>query len=156
MNPDETEDGGFTVRDRRRFSTDEETAAVAPPAPPRPEPVTTATAPYASDLADQADFLNNDEQLNEQMETQELPDIYSVLALFLGELRNLAWLRMGLVANPGTGQIERDLAQAKIAIDTVGFLAGQLEGVVPPEEKLPLRALVSDLQMNFVEQSKKS
>jgi hypothetical protein len=86
----------------------------------------------------------------------ELPDVYSVLALFLGELRNLAWLRMGLVANPGTGQIERDMAQAKVAIDTVAFLAQQIEPYVPAQERLPLRALVSDLQMNFVEQSKRN
>ena len=91
---------------------------------------------------------------NDGGEAGELPDIYAVLALFLGELRNLAWLRMGLVANPGTGQIERDMDQAKIAIDTVAFLAQQLEPTVAPQERLPLRALVSDLQINFVEQNK--
>jgi hypothetical protein len=92
----------------------------------------------------------------EDANTGELPDVYSVLALFLGELRNLAWLRMGLVANPGTGQIERDMAQAKVAIDTVAFLAQQIEPYMPAQERLPLRALVSDLQMNFVEQSKRN
>ena len=88
-------------------------------------------------------------------DTGELPDVNAVLALFLGELRNLAWLRMGLVANPGTGKIERDLAQAKVAIDTVAFLAQQLEPSIAPQERLPLKALVSDLQVNFIEQSKR-
>ena len=60
-------------------------------------------------------------------ESSEIPDVRSVLALFMGELRNLAWLRMGLVANPMTGEIEKDLAQAQMAINTVGFLADQLE-----------------------------
>jgi hypothetical protein len=92
----------------------------------------------------------------EDANTGELPDVYSVLALFLSELRNLAWLRMGLVANPGTGQIERDMDQAKVAIDTVAFLAQQIEPYVPAQERLPLRALVSDLQMNFVEQTKRN
>ncbi len=87
---------------------------------------------------------------------QEIPDIYSILALFLGEVRNIAWLRMGLVANPSTGQIERDFDQARVAIDTVAFLADQLAPVVAPEERLPLQALVSDLQINFVEQTKRA
>ena len=30
---------------------------------------------------------------------------------------------MGLIANPATGEIERDLPQARVAIDTVEFLA---------------------------------
>ena len=84
-----------------------------------------------------------------------LPDVYSILALFMGELRNIAWLRMGLVANPATGQMETDMEQAKVAINTVGFLASQLEPVIAPEEKLPLRALVSDLQINFSQQAAK-
>ena len=133
----------FTVRDRRRFNTEETAPESANSTPAETAPVAESTESDASGLEG---FPEAD---------HELPDIYSVLALFLGELRNLAWLRMGLVANPGTGKIERDLSQAKIAIDTVAFLATQIEPAVPAEEKLPLRALVSDLQINFVEQSKK-
>ena len=84
-----------------------------------------------------------------------LPDVYSILALFLGELRNLSLIRLGLVPNPVSGQAERDLPQARVAIDTVAFLAGQLDGVVSPDEQLPLKALVSELQMQYVEQTKK-
>jgi len=74
--------------------------------------------------------------------------------MFLSELRSLAWIRMGLVPNPATGQLERDLEQAKIAIDTTAFLAKQIEPVVAPEEIAPLRAMISDLQINFVNQTK--
>lgn len=165
--PEEAEEG-FTVRDRRRFLTEETTS---PEEAPASEAATAAPA-RGSEIEDEAEapeatggapFPGNPYGLGELGEDADeemagdgsLPDIYSVLALFLGELRNLAWLRMGLVANPGTGQIERDMAQAKVAIDTVAFLASQLEGTVPPEERLPLRALVSDLQINFVEQSKR-
>jgi len=102
-------------------------------------------------FADESD----DSEESGSLEENALPDIYSVLMLFLGEMRSHAWLRMGLVANPVTGMIERDLAQARVAIDTAVFLAGQIEGVLPPEERLPLRAMISDLQINFVEQSKR-
>jgi hypothetical protein len=160
--PDEPEEG-FTVRDRRRFSvedTDSNTSAAASTAEVSTPNVENSApsvefvsegASSASDSYGEGDYLADDAQ-----DAGQLPDVYSVLALFMGELRNLAWLRMGLVANPGTGVIERDLPQAKVAIDTVSFLATQLEPLVAPEERLPLKALVSDLQVNFVEQSKRS
>jgi hypothetical protein len=155
---DEPEEG-FTIRDRRRFTSDASETAPAPtPEPPAP------VAAFAEEIAASADDFDTEEMTDAEYaealgmgaESSQLPDIYSVLALFLGELRNLAWLRMGLLANPATGEIERDLPQAKIAIDTVGFLAAQLEPAVAPEERLPLKAMVSDLQINFVEQSKRS
>ena len=164
------EEEGFTVRDRRRFTAEEAApspeaaaqespaaSAAAPPAPdPAPPPAGGAPGAASAFSQERLDDLAGDEGGPEEDDLpHELPDVYSVLAMFLGELRNLAWIRMGLVANPLTGVIERDLAQAKVAIDTAAFLASQLEPVVPAEERLPLRALVSDLQMNFVEQSKR-
>lgn len=153
---------GFTFRDRRRtaaLDAPDAPEAAVPAAAPSPEP---APQPAAAAFGATEDDALTDEEAasllagDESGEAGELPDVYAVLALFLGELRNLAWLRMGLVANPGTGQIERDLPQAKVAIDTVAFLAQQLEPTVAPQERLPLRALVSDLQINFVEQTKRS
>lgn len=150
--PDENE--GFTVRDRRRFVAEEtaETAATPAAAPEVPFP-----SPPADELTDDeaSAFFAAEDAVEGMPEDQGLPDVYSVLALFMGELRHLAWLRMGLVANPSTGRIERDMEQAKIAIDTVAFLASQIEGVVEPDERLPLKAMVSDLQINYVEQSKR-
>lgn len=154
--PDEPEEG-FTVRDRRRVSVEDpdpissdapSQAAAAPTPEPVPNSAMQGTASY-----DEGDYPTDGEEMQD---AGQLPDVFSVLALFMGELRNLAWLRMGLVANPGTGEIERDLPQAKVAIDTVAFLATQLEPLVAPEERLPLKALVSDLQVNFVEQSKRA
>ena len=144
----EEEEEGFTFRDRRRLSTEEappaSVSAPLPAAAPEPEPLSLDTTEGDSDSE------GDDE------ESSEIPDVRSVLALFMGELRNLAWLRMGLVANPMTGEIEKDLAQAQLAINTVGFLADQLEPHVAPEERLPLKAMVSDLRLNFVEQSKRA
>ncbi len=153
MESEEESGGSFTVRDRRRFLS-EETSADAPQAEaaaaaPAPATVEAQTGPPE-------ELLENEEDDDLGIPGDgSLPDIYAVLAMFLGELRSLAWLRMGLVANPGTGQIERDMPQAKVAIDTVAFLAQQLEPTVPAEDRLPLRALVSDLQMNYVEQTKR-
>jgi hypothetical protein len=149
---------GFTVRDRRRFLSEASESSAESPAEsvrtggaPAEEPGTSPTAFAASSAPE----VSDDDFDSGSVEENALPDIYSVLMLFLGEMRSHAWLRMGLVANPVTGMIERDLTQAKVAIDTAVFLAGQIEGVLPPEERLPLRAMISDLQINFVEQSKR-
>jgi len=159
-------DEGFTFRDRRsRSSTLSDEAPASSAASPAPA-FSASAAPSPTSAAGPASALLENDAADaamgmmmgddEEGDTGELPDVNAVLALFLGELRNLAWLRMGLVANPGTGKIERDLDQAKVAIDTVAFLAQQLELSVAPQERLPLKALVSDLQLNFVEQSKRT
>ena len=160
---DEPEEG-FTIRDRRRGLSD--SPAATPQPTPAPEPLTaTANATFAASTAsempapteDDLNALDNGEYAEEmEGDPNQLPDVYSILAMFLGELRNIAWLRMGLVANPSTGEFEIDMEQAKVAINTVGFLASQIEPVVAPEEKLPLRALVSDLQVNFTNQVKRA
>ncbi len=148
----EEEEEGFTFRDRRRLNTEE--------AAPTPSPVSLSVPdPAPVEVLEEAEGAYYGEEIGDdtgEPESTEIPDVRSVLALFLGELRNLAWLRMGLVANPMTGVIETDLAQAKMAIDTVSYLAEQLEPHVAPEERLPLKAMVSDLRLNFVEQSKRA
>ena len=144
----EEEEEGFTFRDRRRLHTEE----TAPPPATVPQ---AALAPEPEPVLESPENDDSNDYDAEGEESTELPDVRSILALFMGELRNLAWLRMGLVANPMTGQIEPDLAQAKMAIDTVSYLAEQLEPHVAPEERLPLKAMISDLRLNFVEQSKR-
>lgn len=139
---------GFVIRDRRRFTSETTEEPVAPPVPSVPEipPSLTEDENLDEEYADYAGGESGD---------NTLPDVYSVLILFLGEMRNHALLRMGLVPNPMTGQSERDLEQARIAINTAVFLAEQLESILPPEERLPLRAMLSDLQMNYVEQARR-
>lgn len=81
-----------------------------------------------------------------------LPDlsVTEVLLSFIGMLQGFAWQKMGLRANPATGKVETDLPQARIAIDTVQFMVGQVEPQMPETEKRELRRVVMDLQMNFV------
>jgi len=156
---DEPEEG-FVIRDRRRFTSEltEEKSSAEPPIAPVPPPIVSAlAAEIPPSLADEEEFTQDTEgyQGEDENEDNSLPDIYSVLILFLGEMRNHALLRMGLVPNPMTGQSERDMEQARVAINTAGFLAEQLEPVMPPEERLPLKAMLSDLQMHFVEQARR-
>jgi len=79
-------------------------------------------------------------------------DVYSLLKSFIGILGAHAWQWLGLVKNPITGETERDLAQAKVAIDTISALVGQLESKLDESEQRDLKGLISDLQINFVQQ----
>ncbi|MFM7320309.1 MAG: DUF1844 domain-containing protein [Armatimonadota bacterium] len=83
-------------------------------------------------------------------EESGLPDIRDYLVEFLMMVRSLAAIRLGLVANPETGRPDVDLEQARIAIDTVAFLIEQLEPSLPAQERLPLRAMVSEMRNHYV------
>lgn len=87
----------------------------------------------------------------------EMPpvEIYSLLQSFISMLVNQCWQWLGLVKNPVTGNLEKDLAQAKVAIDTVALLVTQLEPKLEPSEQRQMQAILSDLRMNFVRQSAK-
>jgi hypothetical protein len=61
-----------------------------------------------------------------------------------------AWMRMGLTVNPKTNKAEKDMNQARIAIDCFQFISKQLEGHVSEDEKRQISNLLSDLQMNYV------
>ncbi|HLW48386.1 MAG TPA: DUF1844 domain-containing protein [bacterium] len=76
-----------------------------------------------------------------------------LLVLMLGVLGAKAWQGMGLVANPASGKIEKNLEDAKTAIDA---FAGLLDAVRPHLEAQARRdteSLLTTLRLNFVEKS---
>ena len=76
-----------------------------------------------------------------------------LLVWMLGVLGAKAWQGMGLVPNPGSGKIEKNLEEAKIAIDAFSAL---LDAMRPQLEGQALReteSLLTTLRLNFVEKS---
>ena len=82
------------------------------------------------------------------------PDVYSMLHFMLGMLAEQAWQYMGIRLGPGQKELSKDMVQAKVAIDTVAFISDKLHPRLGEEDRKALRALVSDLQMNFVMHNK--
>jgi len=76
-------------------------------------------------------------------------DVHTTLKLFLNILAGQAWMKIGLTVNPRTNKIEKDMNQARIAIDCFQFISRQLEGHLSEEEKRRINNLLSDLQMNY-------
>ncbi|MEI7985055.1 MAG: DUF1844 domain-containing protein [Armatimonadota bacterium] len=89
--------------------------------------------------------------MSEDIQEKTAPTIYDHLAILLDQLSGVAWQKLGLQTDMITGKIEPDLAQARVAIDVVGYIASQLESQLDEEDKKHLHSLVRDLKINYVQ-----
>ncbi len=80
------------------------------------------------------------------------PSITDHLVTCIELLHQGAWICMGLVADPVTGVINRDLEGARIAIDTIEYIASKLETKLDPVMQRELKNLLTDLRLNYVQQ----
>jgi hypothetical protein len=79
-----------------------------------------------------------------QMDTSTL--MTALLAIFDGQ----AWRSMGLIADPRTGEVQKDLPSAQLAIDCVQFLLSKVEGLLTDSERRDAQRRLSDLRMNYL------
>ena len=77
-------------------------------------------------------------------------DTFTTLKLFLSILADQAWRKMGLIADPRTNKVEKDMNQAKTAINCFQFMLKELQPHLTDDEKSKLNNVLSDLQVNFV------
>ncbi len=84
----------------------------------------------------------------------KLPTVPELVRLRIAEFSEFAWIHMGLVANPLTQLVVKDLPQARLAIDCAAALAEQLQPHLDDREKRELQTLLANLRINYVEQSK--
>ena len=138
------EETGFTFVDKRRTQAEApaETVAVAAPEPLPLE---------AAGTGDEADDYGLDEG-----EAGGTPSTYDLIGYCINLLSSQAWQKLGLLADPQTGEAKPDLVEAKVAIDTVGDLAARLEtapeAVISADMRRDLRTLLNDLRLNYVSQ----
>jgi hypothetical protein len=76
-----------------------------------------------------------------------------LLVWMLGVLGAKAWQGMGLVANPATGKIEKNLPDAKTAIDAFAGLLDAIRPHLEPQAQRDTESLLTTLRLNFVEKS---
>ena len=135
-----SEDQGFEVVDRRRVSASGD-------APPEDAPsgggAAEEMAPGEEDLLGDLPPFNPLLQMN----------VGTVLRMTLGLLNDKAWINLGLYPDPITSQVEKNLPEARRAIDAIADLIKHVEADAPPEEKRELQVMLSNLRLNFVKQS---
>jgi len=77
-----------------------------------------------------------------------LPEVnFSSLIL---SLSSTAFLHLGEIPDPATGQRQKDMALAKHVIDTIGMLKEKTRGNVSAEEKQLIDNVLTDLRLRYV------
>ena len=130
MPDEEKKDKGFAVTDRR-VSPESPPAEAAGPSP-SPAAAPAPAAPSAP-----------------RTEPKPLPQI--TFPTFLLSLSTSALMHLGLIPNPASGQVEKDLALAKQTIDLLSLLKQKTQGNLDPEETQLLDSILYDLRMQYVE-----
>ena len=86
--------------------------------------------------------------------SNQAPDVYMLVNYALQMFITTAWQRLGLWADPASGEVKEDLEQARIAIDVVGDLVGRLdsapESSLSERDRRELKRILNDLRMNYV------
>jgi hypothetical protein len=148
LSDEQEQEKTYEVKDKRRVNadgtlkeSDEETEQAAEA--PEEEPEEAEEPDEAPEQAEQPP----------QREEMPPPSVYDLLQFVAGMIAEQAWLHMGLRLAPGKKETAKDLAQAKIAVDTVVFIAETLAPHISEDDRRALRGLVSDLQINFVKHS---
>ena len=77
-----------------------------------------------------------------------LPEVnFSSLIL---SLSSTAFLHLGEIPDPSTGEKRKDLALSKHVIDTIGMLKEKTEGNLTKEEKQLIENILTDLRLRYV------
>jgi len=134
----------YEVRDKRRFNTDGTPRDESAEEPPAPEPEAQAE-PTAETEAE--------EEAEEGFGDVPPPNVYAFLGFASSMLAELAWQLMGIRVASGMKEPVKDMAQAKVAIDTLAFIFDAIHSELDEDEKKMYRALISDLRINFVRHS---
>jgi len=90
--------------------------------------------------------------MNTQSDNQNVSALFMQLVL---TFHTAAWQQMGKMVNPMTGKAERNLELSKNSIDMLGMIENKTEGNLTDEEAKFLRQILTELRMNYVEESKK-
>lgn len=146
MVDDDKKQEPFAVKDKRRFAEgepetvveDEDRGTDKEQLPPSPSDTSERKA-AAANAADERHV--------------PLPEID--FSTFILSLSSNALLHLGLMENPLTKKVERNLPMAKQSIDIVSMLKSKAKGNMTEEEENLVENLLSDLRLRYVNEVNK-
>ena len=100
----------------------------------------------ASDTADLTGSIGSQDEKS----PQEIPLPPADFTTIVSMLATQAMLNLGTLPNPMTGKTDRNLPQAKHAIDLVEVLQEKTKGNCNPQEEAMLQNLLHELRMAYV------
>ena len=149
MSDEKKEEKGFTVSDRRRFNVSEngevEGEDKAAEKESKPPEEAKETPPEKTEAAGQGEGAKREEPA-------ALPEID--FSTFVVSLSSSALIHLGVVADPMTGEQNKDLAIAKQTIDMLSMLQEKTKGNLTNEESQLMESMLYDLRMRYVAESK--
>ena len=134
---------GFVIKDRRMFSDGEsrkEEKKVDKEDSAGPSPAEPATSPEKKTHADEGDDGGVEETL--------LPEVN--FPTFIMSLNASALFHLGVIEDPSTGQITKNLPMAKQTIDILSMLEEKTRGNLTKDEKDILKNILYDLRIAYV------
>jgi hypothetical protein len=123
------EEKGFVVKDRRAFDDKGDVKDQEQTEKPRKEEMREKAPP-------------------DRTEQVPLPEVNFNSLIF--SLSSSALINLGEIADPHTGQKQKDLPLAKHTIDTIAMLQDKTKGNLDPEEQRFLDTILADLRWRFV------
>ena len=129
----DTEDKGFTVKDRRSF---DETGD------PKEE------EKEAAEAKEPEQKPKEEVKKSESAENPPLPEVNFSSLIF--SLSSSALLHIGEIADPQTGQKRVDLPMAKHSIDIISMLKDKTKGNLDDEEQKFIDSILTDLRLRYV------
>ena len=154
---------GFTVVDKRRAAqesseaapeTQQEVSSEAPPethSPASETPVEPSEENASAETPESEDekYPLPDPTLLLSMAAMQM-DTRSLVAALMPLFDSMAWRAIGLIADPKTGEPNKDLPAAQLAIDCVQFLLSKIEGDLSDADRRDAQRRLSDLRMNYL------
>lgn len=136
----EEEDKGYTVKDRRFLHMSEEEKAAQ-----KEEEVSKAGAAEAKATKEEAGRGAGGPDV-------PLPEI--TFPSFLFSMSTAVFVNLGAVADPATGEINRNLPLAKQTIDLLGLLREKTRNNLTKEEEDLFDHLLYDLRLRYIREAK--
>ena len=138
------------------FNNKEEVSTPANPVTESPSTSRKSDQHEAEDNTAQHEHEQNQKtpQDDEELESPESPEVN-----FLNYVSSLAFqalIFMGQIPHPSTNEIELNLEQSKLMIDTLVMLREKTKGNLNKQEDNMLNATVYELQMKFVEVNRRA
>lgn len=137
---EEKKDKGFTIKDRRIFSTDR-----------------VEERPAASEEGKEKEKGHPSSREEPKEEKKEgtrkdvpLPEVN--FSTFIFSLSHSAILHLGMMADPVTQKVEKNLPLAKQTIDILGMLKEKTRGNLTQEEQALLDNILYDLRLRYVKE----
>ena len=136
------EEKGFVIKDKRSFSSEADKEETPREEEEKKDSVSGDEAP---------DGETKTEEKPETEETMQLPEVS--FSTFIFSLSSSALFHFGEVADPTTGQKQKNLPMAKHTVDILGMLEEKTAGNLTDDEAQLLKNILYDLRMRYVKEN---